>query len=89
MHDLRVRLLLALMTADDAEGAEAANAAVNQTLNAFVDHNYDLYAGRNGIPSIRTSSVAMVRLPPVNLVYLSSSITGSIDFTVVGNGFGE
>ena len=60
MRDMRVRLLLALMATDDAEGAEAADAAVNETLKDMVRHNYDLYAGHHGVPSVRTLSPALV-----------------------------
>ncbi len=64
MRDMRVRLLLALMATDDVEGAEAADAAVNETLKDMVRHNYDLYAGHHGVPSVRTLSSTMVRLLP-------------------------
>ena len=60
-HDMRVRLLNALMATNDEEGEVQADAAVHECLGNMLNRNYDLYAGRDGIPGIRVQDAESVR----------------------------
>ena len=59
-RDMRVRLLLTLMSTDDAVSAEQADQAVNECLSSMLSHNYDLYVGRNGILAARDDETVTV-----------------------------
>jgi hypothetical protein len=62
MRDMRVHVLLTLMATDDAEAAEFADYSVNLCLANMLTRNYDLYAGRHGVPATRDQDQATVRL---------------------------
>jgi hypothetical protein len=59
-RDMRVRLLGALMTADDIAGEALAEHALQDSVVEMLRLNYDLYMGRNGVPPARDNDPASV-----------------------------
>jgi hypothetical protein len=70
-RDMRYGLVSALLTTDDAESAAKAEEGLD-CVRKLLEKNYDLYAGRNGVPPIRSMNVELVR---TNARTLSSSPT--------------
>ncbi len=68
-HDMRVRLLNSLMATNDEEGEVQADAAVHECLGNMLNRNYDLHAGRDGIPGIRVQDAESVRTMTPTMLY--------------------
>ncbi len=60
LRDMRYELLVALLTANDTESAARAEEGLD-CVRKLLEKNYDLYAGRNGVPPIRSMDVKLVR----------------------------
>ena len=60
LRDMRYELLMALLTTNDTESAARAEEGLD-CVRKLLEKNYDLYAGRNGVPPIRRMDVKLVR----------------------------
>ena len=58
-HDMRAQLLGALISEDDEESAARAEEAL-ECVQKLLVKDYDLYAGRHGVPPIRKMDPKMV-----------------------------
>ena len=61
---MRVTVLAVLMSTDDAESQQSAEYALDNNLRKMLQHNYNLFAGTNGVPSARSQEATAVRYPP-------------------------
>jgi hypothetical protein len=62
-RDMRFELISALLTTNDTESADRAAEGLD-CVRKLMEKDYDLYAGRNGIPAIASMDAAMVGAHP-------------------------
>ncbi len=72
-HDMRTQLLGTLLSADDEESASRAEEAL-ECVDKLLIKNYDLFAGRNGVPPIRSMDPKMVGGVRVDLFLLCGGV---------------